>query len=101
MVGQLIISKIQKKPSGEQQLRIDEIINEGYKEATAEFTTASNDKAEVDKIIAQYRELVNRNQVKGDEKILIGGENKVGINSRNSLTKNHLRNPLHKSKEAN
>jgi hypothetical protein len=44
------------------------IFVEGYKEATAEFTTASNDKAEVDKVIAQYRELVNRNQVKGDEK---------------------------------
>jgi hypothetical protein len=49
-------------------MRIFEIINEGYKEATSEFTTASNDKAEVDKVIAQYRELVNRNQVKGDEK---------------------------------
>jgi hypothetical protein len=49
-------------------MRIYEIINEGYKEATAEFTTASNDKAEVDKVIAQYRELVDRNQVKGDEK---------------------------------
>jgi hypothetical protein len=48
--------------------RIDEIINEGYKEATAEFTSASNDKSEVDKVIAQYKELVNRNQVKGDEK---------------------------------
>jgi hypothetical protein len=44
------------------------IFVEGYKEATAEFTTASNDKAEVDKVIAQYRELVDRNQVKGDEK---------------------------------
>jgi hypothetical protein len=49
-------------------MRINEIIYEGYKEATAEFTTASNDKAEVDKVIAQYRELVYRNQVKGDEK---------------------------------
>jgi hypothetical protein len=49
-------------------MRINEIINEGYKEATAEFTTASNDKAEVDKVIAQYRELVDRNQVKGDER---------------------------------
>jgi hypothetical protein len=49
-------------------MRAYEIIIEGYKEATSEFTTASNDKAEVDKVIAQYRELVNRNQVKGDEK---------------------------------
>jgi hypothetical protein len=49
-------------------MRLFEIINEGYKEATAEFTSASNDKSEVDKVIAQYRELVNRNQVKGDEK---------------------------------
>jgi hypothetical protein len=49
-------------------MRIDEIINEGYKEANTEFTTASNDKSEVDKVIAQYRELVDRNQVKGDEK---------------------------------
>jgi hypothetical protein len=44
------------------------IFVEGYKEATAEFTSASNDKAEVDKVIAQYKELVNRNQVKGDER---------------------------------
>jgi hypothetical protein len=49
-------------------MRIFEIINEGYKEANTEFTTASNDKSEVDKVIAQYRELVDRNQVKGDEK---------------------------------
>jgi hypothetical protein len=49
-------------------MRLFEIINEGYKEATAEFTTANNDKAEVDKVIAQYRELVDRNQVKGDER---------------------------------
>jgi hypothetical protein len=56
-------------PSAAVRRAADEIIiNEGYKEANTEFTTASNDKAEVDKIIAQYRELVDRNQVKGDEK---------------------------------
>jgi hypothetical protein len=65
---QFNISKIHQQQSGEQQMRICELINEGYKEATTEFATASNDKAEVDKVIAQYRELVDRNQVKGDEK---------------------------------
>jgi hypothetical protein len=80
-------------------MRLFEIINEGYKEATAEFTTASNDKAEVDKVIAQYRELVDRNQVKAMKKILIGGENKVGINSKNSFHPSHPRNPSLRSRE--
>ena len=40
-------------------------IIEGYKEATSEFTKVDPNAAEV---IKQYRDLVNRNQVQGDER---------------------------------
>jgi ribosomal protein S16 len=48
-------------------MRLFEIIFEGYKEAQAEFGAAS-DADTAKKYIEQYKSLVNRNQVKGDER---------------------------------
>jgi hypothetical protein len=44
-----------------------EIIQEGFKEAQAEFTQASSPE-QAQQIIAQFRDLVNRNQVQGNER---------------------------------
>lgn len=49
-------------------MRLDmlkQLIIEGYKEATSEFTKVDPNASEV---IKQYRDLVNRNQVQGDER---------------------------------
>jgi hypothetical protein len=46
-------------------MKISELLNEGFKEAKAEFSQVS---ADADAVIAQYRELVNKNQVSGQEK---------------------------------
>jgi hypothetical protein len=48
-------------------MRLFEIIIEGYKEAQSEFGAAS-DADTAKKYIEQYKSLVNRNQVKGDER---------------------------------
>ena len=44
-----------------------ELINEGFKEAQAEFAQASSDE-QTQQRIAQFRDLVNRNQVQGNER---------------------------------
>jgi hypothetical protein len=48
-------------------MRIFEILNEGYKEAQAEFAT-KDDPEVVKQAISDYRKLVDRNQVQGDER---------------------------------
>ena len=45
-----------------------QLIKEGYKEVTVKFNTASSDESEVKKYIMAYKDLVNRNQVQGDER---------------------------------
>ena len=51
-------------------MRINQIVilHEGYKEATTEFNTATGNPDAVNKIITAYRDLVNRNQVSGNER---------------------------------
>lgn len=44
-----------------------ELINEGFKEAQVEFAQASNQETAAQSI-AQFRDLVNRNQVQGNER---------------------------------
>jgi hypothetical protein len=46
---------------------IKNLINEGYKEVTQKFYQQA-DKSEVDKLINTFRDLVNRNQLQGNEK---------------------------------
>ena len=45
-----------------------QLIKEGYKEVTVKFITASSDESEVKKYMMTYKDLVNRNQVQGDER---------------------------------
>ena len=45
-----------------------QLIKEGYKEVTVKFNTASSDESEVKKYMMAYKDLVNRNQVQGDER---------------------------------
>ena len=45
-----------------------QLIKEGYKEVTVKFITASSDESEVKKYMMAYKDLVNRNQVQGDER---------------------------------
>lgn len=45
-----------------------QLIKEGYKEVTVKFNTESSDESEVKKYIMAYKDLVNRNQVQGDER---------------------------------
>lgn len=45
-----------------------QLIKEGYKEVTIKFITASSDESEVKKYMMAYKDLVNRNQVQGDER---------------------------------
>ena len=52
----------------EDKMKINEIIVEGYKEATAEFSAVAGDIASVTKTINDYRTLVNKNQVKDQER---------------------------------
>jgi len=44
------------------------ILSEGYNEATKEFTDASGDANMVNDVINQYKQLVNKNQVQGNER---------------------------------
>lgn len=46
----------------------DFILNEGYPEAQREFAAASGDPNLASEVIGQYRTLVNRNQVQGNER---------------------------------
>lgn len=48
-------------------MRYHELITEGYKEATADFSQAA-DPGEVTKVIDQYKTLVQKNQVSGNER---------------------------------
>ena len=45
-----------------------QLIKEGYKEVTVKFITASSDESEVKNYMMVYKDLVNRNQVQGDER---------------------------------
>lgn len=56
----------------------DFILNEGYPEAQKEFAAASGDPNLSSEVIGQYRTLVNRNQVQGNERNIDWWRSKVG-----------------------
>ena len=49
-------------------MRAKEFLIEGYKDVTQKYASAGADPADVIKAIAAFKEIVNKNQVKGDER---------------------------------
>ena len=69
-----------------------ELICEDYKTAAVKFNAVA-DPNQVQQVIAQYRQLVNKNQVQGNERNIDWWAGQGGINSVNLFNQN-LQPPL-------